>query len=242
MHNVYANVRIAAGRRSFYFSMMFVKLRIILYNIIIMFWILFIYLVLTYFIPEVGVVAIICMIGPVAMSVRKGRYWCGHFCPRGSLFDKVISRFSPHRPIPKFVRTKSFRVFMLCFIFAMFGWQLYTYGFTWFGVGRVFWNIILITTLVGFVLSFVYAPRTWCTFCPMGTLSAWVAPKALKKGCTRVYVSTSCKMKCKRCSKMCPMQLAPYVARGKEDGYLHPDCIKCKTCVNVCPTKVMELR
>ena len=53
------------------------------------------------------------------MAVRKGRYWCGHFCPRGSLYDQVISRFSPHKPIPKFVRSKGFRIFMLCFIFAM---------------------------------------------------------------------------------------------------------------------------
>ncbi len=207
-----------------------------------MFWILFIYLVLTYFVPEVGVVAIICMIGPVAMSVRKGRYWCGHFCPRGSLYDKVVSRFSPHRPIPKFVRTKSFRVFMLCFIFAMFGWQLYTYGLTWAGVGRVFWNIILITTFVGIVLAFVYAPRTWCSFCPMGTLSAWCTPRVPKSGFSRVCVASACQMKCKRCAKMCPMQLTPYESRGEEKGYLHPDCIKCGTCIKVCPTKVMEMK
>lgn len=42
-----------------------------------MYWILLVYLVVAYFIPEVGVIALICMIGPVVMAVRKGRYWCG---------------------------------------------------------------------------------------------------------------------------------------------------------------------
>ena len=207
-----------------------------------MYWILFFYLILAYFVPEVGVIALICMIAPVAMAVRKGRYWCGHFCPRGSLFDRVIRRFSPHRPIPKFMRSKLFRIFMLCFIFGMFGVQLYVYGFTLAAVGRVFWNIIMITTVAGIVLSFIYAPRTWCGFCPMGTLSAWVTPRNSKDGFVCVYVSSACQMKCKRCAKVCPMQLAPYDSRGESSGYLHLDCIKCGNCVKACPTKIMSMK
>ena len=176
------------------------------------------------------------------MSVRKGRYWCGHFCPRGSLYDKLIGRFSPHKSIPSFVRSKGFRIFMLCFIFGMFGVQLYMNGWTMAGVGRTFWNIILVTTVVGIVFGFIYAPRTWCSFCPMGTLSAWVAPLNPKKGFPVVCVSSACKMKCKRCAKVCPMQLTPYDSRGNENGYLHPDCIKCGNCVKACPTKVMQYK
>ncbi len=207
-----------------------------------MFWILFLYLIVAYFFPEVGVVAVICMIGPVAMAVRRGRFWCGHFCPRGSLYDKVVSRFSPHKPVPAFLRTKAFRVAMLVFIFGMFGLQIYMNGTTLAGIGRAFWNIILLTTVVGVVLSFVYAPRAWCTFCPMGTLSAWVAPKAPARGFPYVWVSASCGMKCKRCAKVCSMQLAPYESRGKDAGYLHPDCIKCGSCIASCPTKVMTMK
>lgn len=206
-----------------------------------MYWILFLYLIVAYFVSEVGVIALICMVGPVAMAVRKGRYWCGHFCPRGSLYDRVISRFSPHKPIPKFVRSKGFRIFMLCFIFAMFGVQLYTNGLTLAGIGRTFWNLIVITTIVGIVFGFIYAPRTWCSFCPMGTLSAWVTPKKQQAGFPRVCVSAACQMKCKRCAKVCPMQLTPYESRGDESGYLHPDCIKCGRCIEACPTKVMKM-
>ena len=103
-----------------------------------MFWILFLYLIVAYLVPEVGVIAIICMVGPVAMAVGKGRYWCGHFCPR-------------------------------------------------------------------------------------------------------VHVSAACQMKCKRCAKVCPMQLVPYESRGNDSGYLHADCIKCGRCIKACPTKVMKM-
>ncbi len=93
-----------------------------------LYWILPIYLVLGYFYPVVGLLALICMIAPVAFAVRRGRWWCGNACPRGNFYDRVLAKYSPHRPIPAFVRTFGFRLFMVLFIFAMFGVQMY---FAW---------------------------------------------------------------------------------------------------------------
>lgn len=205
--------------------------------------ILIAYLIAGAFYPAIGTLALICMIAPVAFAVRKGRWWCGNACPRGNFYDRVISRYSPHRPIPRFVRTKGFRISMVIFIFAMFGIQMY---FAWGDVhamGRVFWTIILITTVVGIILGFIYAPRTWCSFCPMGTLSSWVTPRKgkLPAGFPRIKVAASCQMKCMSCSRVCPMQLTPYDSRGLDEGYLHADCIKCGKCTIACPTKIMSL-
>lgn len=141
-----------------------------------LYWILFAYLILGYFFPLVGAVALICMIGPILTALRKGSFWCDHICPRGNLFDRLLSKYSPHRPIPKFVRSFGFRLFMVFFIFAMFGVLIYLTWGDWNGMAQVFWYMVLITTVVGVVLSFIYAPRTWCAFCPIGTISSWVAP------------------------------------------------------------------
>ena len=105
---------------------------------------------------------------------------------------------------------------MVCFIFAMFGIQMYFAWGDWGAMGRLFWNIILATSIVAVVLAFIYAPRTWCTFCPMGTLSAWVAPRKapLPSAYKAIHVSESCQMKCKSCARVCPMQLTPYDSRG----------------------------
>ena len=215
-----------------------------------LYWIIIAYILVGYFYPVVGLLALICMVGPVAMSIKRGRWWCGHVCPRGNMYDRVLSKYSPHRPIPQFVRTKGFRIFMVVFIFSMFGLQLSQARWSegglamWSDIGRTFWTIIVVTTIVGVVLSFIYAPRTWCAFCPMGTLSSWVAPRKqpLPEGFTRIHVEASCQMKCKMCARVCPMQLTPYDSRGQAEGYLHPDCLKCGKCVEACPTKVMELR
>ena len=199
-----------------------------------LYWILVVFLVLGFFYPIVGLAAIICMIGPVTMSVFKGRYWCGHFCPRGSYYDKLISRISRNRRIPDFLRSRGFRLFMLIFIFTMFGVQLYFAGGEWSAIGGVFWTIILVTTLVATVLGIVYSPRAWCTFCPMGTLSAWVAPRKHRSTFRNIHIDSSCVM-CKRCARVCPMQLKPYDAKGAVAGMLDPDCIKCETCIAGCP-------
>lgn len=209
-----------------------------------LYWILLVYLVVGYFYPVIGFLAVICMIAPVAFAVSRGRWWCGNACPRGSFYDRVLSKYSPHKPIPEFVRTKEFRIFMVMFIFTMFGVQMYRAWGDWAAMGRVFWIIILITTIVGVGLSFVYAPRTWCSFCPMGTLSSWVTPRRDKfpERYRRIFVGELCTTKCKLCSAVCPMQLKPYGSRNNITGFIHPDCIKCERCVDGCPLKVPEMR
>lgn len=206
------------------------------------YWVLFLYIVLGWFFPVVGLVALVCMVGPLVLAVRRGRYWCGHFCPRGNMYDRLLSRYSPHRPIPKFVRTRGFRVFMVVFIFSMFGVQL-SYAESWSDVGRVFWSVIVVTTVVGVVLSFVFAPRTWCSFCPIGTLSRWLTPRrvSLPASFPAVHVAATCQMKCMSCARVCPMQLTPYDSRGAVEGFLDPDCIKCGKCTQACPPKIMKL-
>ena len=205
--------------------------------------ILLTYLVIGFFFPVVGWAALVCMVAPVWMSAYRGRYWCGHFCPRGSLYDKVLSRISPHRRIPKFLRSVYFRSFMVAFIFTMFGVQMYSAWGDWGAMGRVFWLIILMTTVVGVLLSVVFAPRTWCSFCPMGTLSAWVAPRNRDKRTSfkNIHIDSSCVL-CKKCAKVCPMQLTPYEAKNSIEGMMNADCIKCSVCVEKCPKKSIVMK
>lgn len=65
-----------------------------------LYWILLAYLVIGYFYPIIGLLAIVCMIAPVAFAVRRGRWWCGNACPRGNFYDRLLAKYSPHRPIP----------------------------------------------------------------------------------------------------------------------------------------------
>ncbi len=207
------------------------------------YWIFFAYVILGWFYPVVGWLAFACMVGPVVTSIWRGRFWCGNICPRGNMYDRLISRYSPHRPIPKFLKSFGFRLFMVFFIFVMFGTQMYFAWGDWGAMGRVFWRIIMMTTVVGLVLAFIYAPRSWCNFCPMGSISRWVAPteKRIPQVFKNIHVGDEC-IQCKMCARVCPMQIEPYQAKGHALGYMHPDCIKCGNCVAACPKKVVEMR
>lgn len=137
-----------------------------------LYWILIVFLLTGLVYPWVGLIALICMIAPVAVAFFRGRYWCGNFCPRGSLFDRVVSRFSLKRPIPAWMRTSTFRYTAFLLVMALFSGQMFFAWGDWSAVGGVFLRIILLTTIVGIGLGIRFNQRTWCaSVCPMGTLA-----------------------------------------------------------------------
>ena len=201
-----------------------------------LFWILLIFLLIGLVYPVIGLLALTCMIAPIAVAPFRGRYWCGNFCPRGSFYDHVLARISPGRKIPAFFSHPAFRVFMVVFIISVFAVQMFFAWGDWAAMGKVFVQIILITTLVGIGLGVIYHQRAWCSFCPMGTLAGWLSSWRNR---LPLVVADFC-VNCKLCSKVCPLQLTPYEARGSEGGFRHSDCLKCSRCVERCPRKALH--
>ena len=37
-----------------------------------------------------------------------------------------------------------------------------------------FYSLMLTSTIIGFVVNILYKPRTWCSFCPMGTMTQMI--------------------------------------------------------------------
>ena len=122
-----------------------------------LYWIIIAYIIVGWFYPVVGLIALICMIGPVMTSIWKGRWWCGHVCPRGNMYDRLLSKYSPHKPIPAFVRTFGFRLFMVFFIFGMFGLQL-TFTVPWSEGGLAMW-VRWVLSPIGWLLRRHRCPR-----------------------------------------------------------------------------------
>jgi len=203
-----------------------------------LFWILIVFLSVGIIYPIIGLLAIICMVAPVMMAPYKGRYWCGNYCPRGSFYDNVIAKISPQKRIPVFFRSYSFRAFIVMFIMMAFGIQMYYAWGDLSAMGAVFVRIILITTIVGIVIGVMYHQRTWCSFCPMGTLASWFSTKSKPMP---LLVAKSC-VDCKLCTTVCPLQLSPYTAKGRTEGFTHSDCLKCSRCLEKCPKKALTFK
>lgn len=195
------------------------------------------FIVFSLFDFRIAIAAVICMAAPILVSIFKGRYWCGNLCPRGSFYDTLVSRFSNHRRVPAFLKSKYFRAFMILLIMTMFTLGLKSNWGNPYGIGMVFYRIIVITTIVGILLSLVYNHRTWCNFCPMGTIAAMISK--LRKSKKTLQVTNTC-VSCGLCARECPMQIVP---QEYKNGYLnHPDCIQCGKCSAVCPKKAIGYR
>lgn len=188
------------------------------------------FIVLSLFDLRFAIAASICMIAPVIVSIFKGRFWCGNLCPRGSFYDNIVSKFSNNRKPPKFFKSYYFRAIVLTIMMSVFISGMIKNWGNLYGIGMVFYRLIVVTTIIGVLLALVYNHRTWCNFCPMGTLASITAK--FRKSKNVLQVSSAC-VSCKLCEKKCPLGLVPYDYKG--DLLSHPDCIQCGKCATACP-------
>ena len=205
-------------------------------------------------VPKLGLLVLLIMASLMASSFFTGRYWCGNFCPHGSLFDVVLLPISRNGEIPKFLKSKA--MIILFFIFFMFNFvrRIMSVAALWGSMefldrlGAVFATTYLMVLIVGGLFAVLINPRTWCQFCPMGTMQkisygigkgVGVAEKTDRK----VTMSDMDKCyKCGKCTKVCPFQLSPYKEISEKNQFDNPDCIKCGVCVENCPANVLSIK
>lgn len=203
--------------------------------------------------PKLGLVVVLIMAGLVATSFFKGRYWCGNICPHGSLFDSLLP-ISNNKKIPQFFKSKAFITGFLVFFMWNFTNKILKIASFWGTfdfldkVGFVFSNTYLMVMVVGGLLAVFVTPRTWCQFCPMGTMqkmSYFAGDKIgiAKKTNQKVTIESldMCKS-CGKCEKVCPFQLAPYKEFNEDNQFDDINCIKCSTCVAACPVKILSIQ
>lgn len=195
---------------------------------------LIVFIVVGMFDLRFTIIAGICMILPVIISMFKGRFWCGNLCPRGNFYDNLVSKFSNNRKPPKIFKSYYFRFIILTIMMTVFISGVYKNWGNLYGIGMVFYRLIVVTTIIGVILSLVYNHRTWCSFCPMGTLASIVSK--FRKSKNVLQVTHAC-VSCKICEKKCPIGIVPYNYKG--NLLSHPDCIQCGKCAISCPKKAI---
>jgi ferredoxin-type protein NapH len=188
------------------------------------------YPLLGYFIP-------LCMILGIGLGLFRGRQWCDWSCPRGSFFDSLVKPISPKKEIPKFFKGLPLRIGMLSFLMAMMGIQLIKRWPDPYRIGKFFVMLLTITTMLGVILALFFHQRTWCCFCPIGTMANWAGGRR----CPLKIDSKLC-TECKLCYKVCPIQIAPFNFKKDDIEIVHDaDCLKCGLCVSACPKKALNL-
>lgn len=199
------------------------------------FLILFLFLIISIFNPIWAIAASLCMVSPLIISLFRGRFWCGNLCPRGSFFDNILCKVSNHKQVPWLIKSRFFRYPLVVLMLTVFFKGIIHSNGNLEKVGLVFYRLIAVTTLIGITLSFIFNERSWCNFCPMGTLSGLICELNNKR--TTLKVHSSC-ISCKACAKKCPMGVKPYSFKGGK--LADPDCIQCGRCIKICPKQTIK--
>ncbi len=201
-----------------------------------------------------GLIMIPIMVTLMVMSIFSGKYWCGNICPHGSWFDGILNPLSRNATLPPLFRAKPVAVLLLIAFMVMLGLRLSsvipTFGSTGFfdRLGFVFVLNYLVVTVVGSALSLIVNTRSWCFVCPMGTFQLLLYRLGVVmhiNRCTDVRLKTAqpekC-IRCKCCSKVCPMYLEPYPDIFSTRDFDHASCIRCGTCAQSCPSGVLKMQ
>jgi len=204
------------------------------------------YPLLGYFIP-------LCMLLGIGIGFFKGRKWCDWLCPRGSFFDVLIKPISLKKEIPRCFKGLPLRIVMLSFLMLMMTLQIIKRWPNPYKIGMFFVMLLTVTTILGIILALFFHQRTWCCFCPIGSMANWVGRKKYP-----LKIDSQLCTECKLCYKACPIQVAPFefsrqanLGKGgipqnagkKEEIELikDGDCLKCGLCAVACPKKALSL-
>ncbi|MGB9619161.1 MAG: 4Fe-4S binding protein, partial [Armatimonadota bacterium] len=174
------------------------------------------------------------MIAGIIGGTINGRYVCGHLCPRGGFYDRIVQPISPGRPIPRFLKSAALRWAVVVLLMGFMVFRIIQNPGDIYHWGRVFWLMCTITTGIGVVLALVWHQRTWCAFCPIGTIQNAIGGR---KNLLRIDADR-CR-ECATCEKACPMNL-PIVKHKAEGVVSEPDCLRCPECINVCPAGALR--
>lgn len=55
-----------------------------------------------------------------------------------------------------------------------------------------------------------------------------------------VIIKKEACVSCKKCERVCPVQLAPYKEFTENGVFDNEACIRCSTCIDNCPLKLLE--
>lgn len=133
-------------------------------------WIIMIaFLVLSVLDLRFGLGAILCMTIPMIHALRgHGKVHCSHYCPRGSLFGKFLSRISFRNNLPEFMRRALFKHILLGTMVIMLSISLYHHHDSVVTIGMALFRFMVVSLAVGTLIGIIFQPRSWCQVCPMG--------------------------------------------------------------------------
>ena len=184
--------------------------------------------------PWLGFSVPVVMLTGLIGSIFRGRFVCGNLCPRGAFYDRVMVKWSRNLTPPAWLRSMGLRWGIFALLMGVMIYRILLNPSDPMHWGRVFWVMCVVTTAVGLPLAVLQHPRTWCSFCPIGTVQS-----AIGGARGRLTIDADACRSCGICERACPMGLS--IVEHRSGGFVpHRDCLRCSECVAVCPVEALQ--
>jgi len=181
------------------------------------------------FYPKLGYFLLLVFATLMIIAPFRGRWFCGNLCPRGSFVDFWLAPISRRVEIPSILKSMKIRVPIFIMLMGFMIFRIIGTNGIVDKIGMVLVTICILTTSIAILFGVLFAPRAWCSFCPMGTLQ-----RAAGGSKYQLKVDREKCIDCGKCQKVCPMQLPVNEIQEK------PDCIKCARCIEACPKSALS--
>ncbi|HAR62584.1 MAG: hypothetical protein DKM50_07495 [Candidatus Margulisiibacteriota bacterium] len=157
------------------------------------------------------------------------RAFCGWACPRAAFLEKIISRVSLNKPVPKWMNYYWVSLLLLTVIVARVTYVGLNKGLLAAGF------LLCVMPTIGALLVGWYSPKSWCTICPTGTIL-----KTVDMVVGKFKVSKEQCNSCRVCDKACPMSIE--LSKVPENSSFEAlNCTQCSLCVDACPKSSIKL-
>lgn len=188
-----------------------------------------------YFCPRLGFTVLALITFFLILASRRGRFYCGWFCPLGAFHERILTQVSLHHDILPVFKSSWFRWLLFTMMMALMGFRLYLAWGDAKAIGAVFRGMWILSMGLAIALGLFFKPRIWCSVCPMGSLQGIASQNT-----HLLTVGEGCKQ-CGLCAKVCPIQTYPgaYKQQGQVPSI---DCLRCSNCITNCPKKVLSFK
>jgi hypothetical protein len=117
-----------------------------------------------------GLFGFVCMFTPIVTALLgRGKMHCARVCPRGSFIGTFTKKISRGLRRPAFMNTRAFRWTLWALMMGTFiVLILYSIPQGIYFLGNTVLVFMEAATALGFLSGFLFTPRSWCTYCPMG--------------------------------------------------------------------------
>ena len=111
---------------------------------------------------------------PLFVAIFGGsKAYCNRYCGRGQLFSLLGEKLKLSRSYRVFTGAPLSQTVTLLWVFKL-PWQWADMSFVAPWIGQFafgFFGVMLTSTVLGLSTKVLFRPRSWCVYCPMGTMT-----------------------------------------------------------------------